>query len=139
MSPEIARETERFLVGKLKAAIPDAQILPWTGGGLGTEATEIEPPFVVIGITEAVSQYQSESTWLCNGGAQILTHSSETNSEQHAILTRQVYAALKNLQPEIPSATFAFHGIDISTQRSAEDDDSKAHANVIDFVCGVGG
>lgn len=139
MSASIARETELFICGKLTNAVTGHSFYPFHGGSLSGDAAEIEPPFTVIMCGDAEKTHQQESTWNIQGTAQIITHPAETTSPAHATLVRQIFAALTDIAPEVPSAAFSFHGIDVRTMRESTDSDEQAHADIIEFTCGVGG
>lgn len=138
MTPDIKRQTELYMVEKLSAQISDHAFLPFTGGSQTTGATEVEPPFTVIAIPTAQRTMATEGTWLCQGTAQIVTHTSESTSEAQAELVRKVYAALSAI-PTQGDATFSFHGIDITDMTYATDEDKQFYADIINFVVGVGG
>jgi hypothetical protein len=142
MNPEIKRQTELFLCLALKRALPAYTFVPSEGGGLTADSTELEPPFVVLAMGNAQKVMAQEGTWRMAGTAQVITHIGDTRVTDHARLVRAVYAALESLSPgadgpHLPN--FAFHGIDVAGLREATDEASKAHADIIDFTCGVGG
>lgn len=138
-SPDIKRQCELYIVGKLQAALVDVTVLPFTGGSSTSGATEVEPPFVVITIGPAERTMATEGTWLCPGLAQVITHFAEATSEQQSELSRRVYAALSDSVPTQADATFSFHGIDIQEVTYSDDEDKEFHADIIRFVAGAGG
>ena len=135
----IQRKTELFLVGKLKSLVPECKHVPYAGGSLNEDADSLEPPFSVTSASGAENVLQNESTWKITGSTQVLAHASEMSSHVHSELAAKVYGLLKNLDPDWSDPTFAFHGIDITGQREATDEDSKCHATIIDWVAGTGG
>lgn len=144
-NPEIKRQTELFLCGKLKDALPNYLFVPAKGGGSTGDATELIPPFAVVATSSAEKTLAQESTWLVTGTVQIVTHVDDTKSPDHAALVRAVYAALGSVAAavygpkDLRFPDFSFHGIDVAGMREAQDADLSAHADIIDFTCGVGG
>lgn len=141
-NPEIKRQTELFLCRRLKLVLPDYVFVPSGGGGETTDSFEIEPPFIVLAMGDAEKTLAQEGTWLMRGTAQVITHIADTRAGDHALLVRAVYAELEAIapvstDPDFPG--FSFHGIDVSGIREAQDEASKAHADIIDFSCGCGG
>jgi len=135
---DIKRRTELHIVNRLKAAVPDHNFVPYTGGSESTDASDIEPPFTVVSILDANRTMATEGTWICDGTVQVISHRKEMTSTAHSTLTRSIYSTLSNLPPYI-DGEFAFHGIDVVDMGTAEDDESQAHADVIRFTAGVGG
>lgn len=135
---DIKRRTELYIVDKLQAAIPAEKFVPYTGGSLTTDAEDIEPPFSVVAVIDATRTMATESTWICEGSVQVITHRKEATATQHSTLARAVYAALSNI-PSYADSEYSFHGIDIVGMTPAEDEDAQAHADVIRFTAGAGG
>jgi hypothetical protein len=138
MTPDIKRKTELYIVTKLLIALPSLQIVPFTGGSASMGAVELEPPFTIVAVRDAQKAMSTEGTWYCTGNVQVITHSSETPSEQHSELARQIYAALDNI-PTQADPDFSLHGLDIQGMAYAFDDTESAHADIISFTAGVGG
>ena len=138
MSTIIARKTELHICKKLREAIPGITVIPFHGGGETDDAFETEPPFAVVAVSSAEKMMGTESTYLVDGSVQWVTHLSETTPQNHAQGAKAVKDALNELIAASES-DFAFHGIDISTEERAEDQSSRARADVIRFKAGVGG
>lgn len=135
---DIKRRTELHIVHQLKLAIPDHNFVPFTGGDENTDATEIEPPFTVVSVSDASKVMATESTWICTGVVQVITNHVETKSGEQSDLARRIYKALDNI-PSYSDPEFSLHGIDIQDMTAADDKDAQAHADVISFAAGVGG
>lgn len=135
---DIKRATELFLCGKLSAAVPSHQFVPFHGGGENIDAESMEPPFTVVMLDDAERTHGNEGTWICHGNIQTITHSKETSVTVHSELSREIYAALDSIPPSHTS-DFAFHGIDIGKVSTSEEESLQCRANIIGFTCGVGG
>ena len=137
MSPNIQREAELFLCAQLSSALPSIQFFPFIG--FGDNNIDLEPPFVVVAVGSAEKTLAQENTFIATGTVQIVDHIDMVTAENHSLMVRHVYNALQGIQPQVPSADFSFHGLDIDSVKSASDAESKAYADVINFVAGVGG
>ncbi len=143
MSPEIKRQTELFLCAQLAAACPGLVFVPSKGFD---EVKELEPPFTVLAMGDASKTMATEMTWQMKGTAQIITHLGDTRAGDHALLVRQILAALATI-PSVgghaeaaaveAAGDFIFHGLDITGTRESQDNALKAHADIVDFTCGV--
>lgn len=138
MTPDIKRKTELYIVAQLALALPNEVFVPFTGGSENLGAVELEPPFTVVAVRDAQKTMATEGTWFCIGNVQVITHFSEATSQQHSELARSIYKALDNITIQADPA-FSFHGIDIAGMAYAFDEDESAHADIINFTCGVGG
>lgn len=136
MDIDIRRATEEYICAQLRPAVPTHNFVPYNGID---NAGNLEAPFTVVYVGDATATYQTESTWIVQGTVQIVTDASETLSEDHATLVKSIYATLKNMQPFVDGINFTLHGIDVSDIKSATDQESHAHADVISFTAGVGG
>lgn len=136
---DIKRRTELFIVGKLAAAVSGHNFYPFFGGTAFSDKTEVEPPMTVVATIDAEKMFRHEGTWVVTGNVQIITHVADASSQEHATLSRQIYAALDDIAAEVVDASFSFHGLDITGMRSATDSESQCHADIISFTCGVGG
>lgn len=138
MSADIKRVVELFLAERLTLLIPGHPFVPFTGGTATQDVEQMEPPFTVISIETAESTQTAHGVWICNGNLQAITHSSETTTESHGELVREIYAALGSIRP-VATPSLVFHGLDINKCSSAVDESLQCRAGIIGFSCGVGG
>jgi hypothetical protein len=136
---DIKRRTELHIVNKLSAAVSGHSFHPFFGGTAFADKDEVEPPLSVVAIVDAEKLTQHEGTWLLTGSVQVITHVADASSQTHATLSRSVYAALDDIPAEVVDSSFSFHGIHITGMASTTDSESQCHADIIKFVCGVGG
>ena len=139
MITDIKRATEIYICDKLAAELPTHRCVPFTGGSNTLDADLVEPPFTVVIISEAQRTHSTEGTWFLRGTVQVITHAADVGSAEHSTLVRNVYKAFGAIEPDWSNPLFSLHGIDIDKMRSAEDSESQAHSDIIDFTAGVGG
>lgn len=139
MSIEIKRRAELYLCGRLATAVPAHAFIPYKGGGYETAESEIEPPFTIVGINEADKVHPLQPVFQCQGSLQIVSHSAEATSVQHAALVRSIYEALEAIVTgQRDDVDFTFHGIDITSTESASDEENEVWADIIRFNTGMG-
>lgn len=135
MSHEIRHRCELHICSKLGIAVPGHRFLPLTGFGLSDSERNLEPPFSVVSITEAIKTHDQYSNFFCTGSVQVVNHANEVGSDQHSQSVEGVYRALSRLSDDESDPTFTFSGISIEKTRSAEDSEHAAHVDAIDFKC----
>lgn len=134
----IKRMVERYLCGKLGAKMPGHLFLAMSGGGEHEDAVDVEPPFTVITVNSAEKVMSEHGVWTIQGSAQTITHMGEATPTVHSQLSRVIYEALANIQPEA-GEKLILHGIDVTGHRSTEEAGEKIRVDAIDFVAGVSG
>lgn len=138
MKPDIKRQVELFVVSRLSIALPDQKFYPFTGGDAINDASEIEPPFTIVAITDAERTMATEGTWLCRGQIQVVTHHAEASAQAQAVMAREVYKALDNIGA-YTDGNLSIHGIDIEGMRSTSEETLSVRADIISFTVGAGG
>jgi hypothetical protein len=150
MSAEAKRKAELFLCARLTTAVTGQVFIPWKGGSDITDETEMEPPFTIVGISNAEDRFRHPglATYLCTGNLQIISHSAEATTREHAAVVKLIHDALKDITALAEDADFTlegtdiatgfcFNGLDITAMRTAEDEENQVWADIIDFTMGV--
>ena len=138
MEPLIGRRLELFLCTKLRAAVPDRQILPYSGGDERGDSFDVEPPLGVIACNECEKTHQQENTWLIKGSLQWISHITEQTPQEHEMAARVLVANLQAINGE-QQDYFTFHGIDVTDEKMAQSDDGRHRASIIHFTAGCSG
>lgn len=133
---DIKRKTEIYLVTVMKAAIPTLDWFPMTG--FDTNSEELEPPLGVVSVSGAIKEYDQIEVYTLTGTVQVITHSQDTTSEDHAKLVRAAYEAIVQT-PVVSQCDFILHGLSVTGQRYSLDTVTEARADLIDFTCGASG
>lgn len=139
MSDLIKRKFERYIAAKLTGVMPTMAFLSSTGGGETEDARDIEPPFSIVTALELEKILGLYGQWAIKGTVQVVTHMSEHTPTAHSELSELVKHHMSALEPEVVEDNIAFHGIDISGMRYADNEDERIRVTAIDFTAGAGG
>jgi hypothetical protein len=138
MSNEVKRKGELLLCMALHSIVPEHRFVPYKGGTQNSEEEEMEPPFTIVNIENAEKNHPFLKVYQCSGAVQVISHSAESSSVVHAELVKRVSDALISLQPH-NGCDCVFHGLDVSSTRSAVDSESECWADIIEFTAGFTG
>lgn len=131
---DVKRAIELALCSSMSPLVPGHSFFPFQGFGLNQ--TNLEPPFTVVTIHSAEKTIHDEQTYFCEGAIQVVTHAGEVESEGHSSLARSILNAIACLGQQVRENVI-IHGMDVSEQRSADDQDHAAHVDTITFTAGA--
>lgn len=137
MSDEPKRRIELYVVGILRGALPDWTIVPSKGGDDEADAEEVEPPFVLVRVTECEQVLDDPPTHQAVAKVAYFSHMDDATTPAHSAKVGELATAVRALpKGYYVSTDLTINGTDVQRGDEVRDDQQNIHGDV--FVVDLG-